>query len=61
LRSREARTQIRREIVGQMVCPEEAGPLAFSPDRTNLLTGLQRGSLIVWDVRRGQVPSGQKK
>jgi WD40 repeat protein len=29
-----------------------AHTLAFSPDGTKLLTGLQRGSLIVWDVRR---------
>ena len=40
---------------------DRAHTLAFSPDGTKLLTGLQRGSLIVWDVRRGQVPSGQKE
>ncbi len=33
---------------------DRAHVLAFSPDGTKLLTGLSRGSLIVWDVRRGQ-------
>ena len=33
---------------------DRAHLLAFSPDGTKLLTGFQRGSLIVWDLRRGQ-------
>ena len=32
---------------------DRAHVLAFSPDGTKLLTGLKRGSAIVWDVRRG--------
>jgi len=36
---------------------DRAEVLAFSPDGTRLLTGSERGSAIVWDVRRGQGPS----
>jgi WD40 repeat protein len=36
---------------------DRADVLAFSPDGTRLLTGSQRGSAIVWDVRRGQAGS----
>ena len=36
---------------------DRADVLAFSPDGTRLLTGFQRGSAIVWDVRRGQAGS----
>ena len=32
---------------------DRADVLAFSPDGTRLLTGSERGSAIVWDVRRG--------
>ena len=35
---------------------DRADVLAFSPDGTRLLTGSERGSAIVWDVRRGQGP-----
>jgi RNA polymerase sigma factor (sigma-70 family) len=40
---------------------DRADVLAFSPDGTRLLTGSERGSAIVWDVRRGQGPSRQKE
>jgi RNA polymerase sigma factor (sigma-70 family) len=39
---------------------DRADVMAFSPDGTRLLTGSQRGSAIIWDVRRGQGPSRQK-
>ena len=39
---------------------DRAEVLAFSPDGARLLTGSQRGSAIVWDVRRGQAPSRKK-
>jgi WD40 repeat protein len=32
---------------------DRADVMAFSPDGTRLLTGSERGSAIVWDVRRG--------
>lgn len=32
---------------------DRAVVLAFSPDGTRLFAGFQRGSAIVWDVRRG--------
>ncbi len=35
--------------------------LAFSPDGARLLAGFQRGSAVVWDVRRGQVAPREKK
>ena len=37
-----------------------ASVMAFSPDGTRLFTGLNFGSGIVWDVRRGQVCEGDK-
>jgi RNA polymerase sigma factor (sigma-70 family) len=40
---------------------DRADVLAFSPDGTKLLTGSERGSAIVWDVRRGQGPSTPKR
>jgi WD40 repeat protein len=40
---------------------DRADVLAFSPDGTRLLTGSERGSAIVWDVRRGQGPSRPKE
>jgi WD40 repeat protein len=40
---------------------DRADVLAFSPDGTRLLTGSERGSAIVWDVRRGQGPSTPKR
>jgi RNA polymerase sigma-70 factor (ECF subfamily) len=40
---------------------DRADVLAFSPDGTRLLTGSERGSAIVWDVRRGQGPSRPNK
>ena len=40
---------------------DRADVLAFSPDGTRLLTGSERGSVIVWDVRRGQGPSRPKE
>ena len=40
---------------------DRAEVLAFSPDGTRLLTGSERGSAIVWDVRRGQGPSTPKR
>ena len=36
---------------------DRAKVLAFSPDGAKLLAGFGRGSVIVWDVRRGQEPS----
>jgi WD40 repeat protein len=40
---------------------DRADVLAFSPDGTRLLTGSERGSAIVWDVRRGEGPSRPKE
>jgi WD40 repeat protein len=40
---------------------DRADVMAFSPDGTRLLTGSERGSAIVWDVRRGQGPSRPKE
>jgi len=40
---------------------DRAKVLAFSPDGTKLLTGFQRGSVIVWDVRRGQAAPRAKE
>jgi WD40 repeat protein len=40
---------------------DQARVLAFSPDGTRLLAGFQRGSAIVWDVRRGQAASKAKE
>jgi WD40 repeat protein len=40
---------------------DRAGELAFSPDGTRLFSGFQRGSAIVWDVRRGQGASKAKE
>jgi hypothetical protein len=34
---------------------------AFSPDGTRLLAGSERGSAIIWDVRRGQGASKSKE
>ena len=43
--------------------PDEgrASVMAFSPDGTRLFTGFNRGSGIVWDVGRGQVPPRAKE
>ncbi len=40
---------------------DRATVLAFSPDGTRLLTGFGRGSVIVWDVRRGHGASKVKE
>ncbi len=40
---------------------DRAHVLSFSPDGTKLLTGFSRGSVIVWDVRRGQGASKSKE
>ena len=40
---------------------DRAHVLAFSPDGTKLLAGFSRGSVIVWDVRRGHGTSKSKE
>ena len=40
---------------------DRAHVLVFSPDRTRLFTGFERGTGIVWDVRRGGDAPGKTK
>ena len=49
------------QILGLEPDDGRAAVMAFSPDGTRLFTGFNRGSGIVWDVRRGQGATRAKK
>jgi WD40 repeat protein len=40
---------------------DRADVMAFSPDGTKLLTGSERGSAVIWDMRRRQGQSSRKE
>jgi WD40 repeat protein len=49
-----------RHVLALQPRDDRAVVLSFSPDGTRLFTGFERGTAIIWDVRRGEGTPGAK-